>query len=190
MQRTPRRVLEKRALLGSWAAFAVSPAPYHAELKSTVKDGYYDYRGAAIVVLSLEIAAARLLSHSVDDLQHLAVHRAMLSVAIEAMAQVDDSLAELGEHFREHEQAYLALLRDHLEIPGLLRDLLELAVWEDYGLFYGLEAFLRTLTHEHAGTAKRELDEIIGELGRAELDYQLGKARALQEVLVDTASSQ
>jgi hypothetical protein len=135
MQRTPRRVLEQRALLGNWAAFAVSPAPYHAELKSAVGEGYYDYRGTAVVVLLLETTAARLLSHSVNGLQRLAVHRAMLSAAIEAMAQVDDSLAELGEHFREHERAYLALLRDHLEIPGLLRDLLELAVWEDYGLF-------------------------------------------------------
>jgi len=106
------------------------------------------------------------------------------------MAQVDDSLAELAEHFREHEHLHLALLREHCETPGLLRDLLELVVWEDYGLFCGIEAFLRTLTNVHAETAKRELDEIMGELGRAELDYQLGKARALHDVLADAAGSQ
>jgi hypothetical protein len=187
MTLTPRRVLEQRALLGNWAAFRVSPAPYHAELKSTVGEGYYGYGGAAVVVLSFEMVVARLLSHSTNDLQRLAVHRAMLSAAIGAVAQVDDSLAELGEHFREHERAYLALLGEHCETPGLLRDLLELAVWEDYGLFCEIEEFLRTLPNVHAVTAKRGLDEIMGELGRAELDYQLGKARALHDVLVDTA---
>jgi hypothetical protein len=191
MTLTPRRVLEQRALLGNWAAFPVSPAPYHAELKSTVGEGYYyGHGGAAVVVLSFEMVAARLLSHSTNDLQRLAVHRAMLSSAIGAMAQVDDSLAELGEHFREHERAYLALLGEHCAIPGLLRDLLELAVWEDYGLFCELEEFLRTLPNVHAVTAKRDLDEIMGELGRAELDYQLGKARALHDVLADTAGAQ
>jgi hypothetical protein len=191
MTLTPRRVLEQRALLGNWAAFPVSPAPYHAELKSTVGEGYfYGYGGAAIVVLSFEMVAARLLSQSINDQQRLAVHRAMLSAAIGAMAQVDDSLAELGEHVREHERAYLALLGEHCEIPGLLCDLLELAVWEDYGLFCEIEEFLRTLPNVHAVTAKQDLDEIMSELGRAELDYQLGKARALHDVLADAAGSQ
>jgi len=110
MTRTPRRVLEERALLGNWSAFLESPAPHYAALKSAVGQGYYDYRGTAIVVLSLETTAARCMAPSASDLQRLAIHRGMLSAAIEAMAQVDDSLAELAEHFREHEHAYLALL--------------------------------------------------------------------------------
>lgn len=188
MARTPRRVLEERALLGNWGAFPESPAPDYAALKSAVGEGYYDYRGTAIVVLSLETTGARCMSSSTSDLQRLAIHRAMLSAAIGAMAQVDDSLTELAEHFREHEHAYLALLRDHCEIPGLLRDLLELAVWEDYGLFCEVETFLRALPNGPARAAARELDEVIVELVRFELDYQLGKARALRSVLGDVAS--
>ncbi len=188
MTRTPRRVLEERALLGNWNAFPESPAPYYAAFKSAVGEGYYDYRGTAIVVLSLETAAARCLSFSTNDLQRLAIHRGMLSAAIEAMAQVDDSLAELAEHFREHERDYFALLRDHCEVPGLLRDLLELSVWEDYGLFCEVEKFCLELPNKLAHAATRELDDVIVELGRFELDYQLGKARALRSVLGDVAS--
>ena len=110
MARTPRRVLEERGLLGNWGAFPESPAPYYGALNFAVGQGYYDYRGTAIVVLSLETTAARCMAPSASDLQRLAIHRGMLSAAIEAMAQVDDSLAELAEHFREHEHAYLALL--------------------------------------------------------------------------------
>ena len=188
MTRTPRRVIEERALLGNWGAFPESPAPYYAALKSAVGQGYYEYRGTAIVVLSLETTAARCMSSSASDLQRLAIHRGMLSAAIGAMAQVDDSLAELAEHFREHERAYLALLRDHCEIPGLLRDLLELAVWEDYGLFCEVETFLGALPNGCARAAARALDDAIVELVRFELDYQLGKARALRSVLGDVAS--
>ena len=147
MARTPRRVLEERGLLGNWGAFPESPAPYYAALKSAVGQGYYDYRGTAIVVLSLETTAARCMAPSASDLQRLAIHRGMLSAAIEAMAQVDDSLAELAEHFREHEHAYLALLRDHCEIPGLLRDLLELAVWASSARSSHSSAHSRTGPH-------------------------------------------
>lgn len=117
MARTPRRVLEERALLGNWVHSRVACALLRCA-KATVGAGYYDYGGTAIVVLSLETMAARYVSSSTSDWQRLAIHRGMLSVAIGAMAQVDDSLTELAEHFREHEHAYLALLRDHCEFPA------------------------------------------------------------------------
>ena len=65
------------------------------------------------------------------------------------MAHVDDSDADLAEHFREQEQAYLVCVLGHVERPGILRDLLELATWEDYGLFLHIDAFLGALAvHE------------------------------------------
>lgn len=73
MAQTPRRVLEERASLGNWRAFPESPAPDYAALKSAVGQGYYDYRGTAIVVLSLETAAARCMAPSASDLQRLAI---------------------------------------------------------------------------------------------------------------------
>jgi hypothetical protein len=80
------------------------------------------------------------------------------------MERVDDSLADLAEHFREQERAYLELLRARADAPGPLRDLLELAIWEDYGLCEAVEGFLSTI---HT----------------AELDSHLRRARSLKRLL-------
>jgi hypothetical protein len=111
----------------------------------------------------------------------------MLTASIDAMGRVDDSLDELGQHFRDHEHAYLELLRGHIERPGLLRDLLELAVWEGYGLFHEIEPFLRGLPEPQADLALRELARIIAELRGAGLDYQLGQAMTLRRAVVAAA---
>jgi hypothetical protein len=187
MARTPRKLLAQRALTGNWSAFPVSPEPYFAELTSIVGDGWYDCRGAGLVVTLLETAAERLLWSAKTDDERLAIERAMLAASIDAMERVDDSLDELGQHFRDHEHAYLNLLRGVAERPGLLRDLLELSVWEDYGLFHGLEPFLRSLTEPQADLALRELANIIAELRANGLEYQLGRARRLRRAIVAAA---
>ena len=76
-----------------------------------------------------------------------------MTVVIEAMDRVDDSLAEVSTMFREIEQAYLADLAGFAGVDGLLRDLIELTIWEDYGLIEGVEPFLRSLPVEHAEPA-------------------------------------
>jgi len=189
MQCTPRKVLEERALCGNWSAFAVSPARYAGELKAAVGDGWYDYRGTGLVVLLLHTACERVLWTAKGDDDRLAIHRAMLTVAIGAMEQVDDSLDELGQHFREHEHAYLELLGPRIERPGLLRDLLELVVWEDFGLFSEVEQFLAALPEVHADLAMRELARIVAELRGATLERQLAKARSLRRVLLTAAEA-
>ena len=130
-----------------------------------------------------------MLDSARNDQERIAIHRAMLTVAIGAMEQVDDSAAELAQLFRSHERAYLGLLRAHVETLQLLRDLLELVVWEDYGLFGEIEGFLRALPEVHADTAMRDLARIIGELRAADLDDQVAKARALRQVLLTPANA-
>ena len=188
MERTPRKVLSARALMGNWPVFPVSPAPYFAELRSVVGDGRYDYRGTGLVVTLLDNTGQRLLLDAKNDDERLAIHRAMLAASIVAMEQVDDSLAELAQHFREYEAAYLALFRAYVEAPGLLRDLLELVVWEDYGLFHQVGLFLSSLPEPQADLALRELARIIAELRGAGLQYQLDSARALRRTVVDAFS--
>jgi hypothetical protein len=184
MQRTPRRLLEDRALRGNWAAFPVSPSLYAQELASVPGQGQYDYRGTGLIVFLLDHAGERMLRAANDDLERLAIHRAMLTVVIGAMEQVDDSGCEMGEHFRAHERAYLAQVRPRLGTPGLLRDLLELVVWEDYGLFAEVRAFVASLPEPEADLATRELARIIAELRTAGLDYQLERARSLRKSLL------
>jgi hypothetical protein len=186
MARTPRKVLEERALTGNWSAFPISPAPYFAEFTSAVGEGWYDYQGTGLVVTLLETAVERLLWSAQTDDERLAIERAMLAASIGAMEHVDDSLDELGQHFRDHEHAYLGLLRGVAERPGLLRDLLELSVWEGYGLFHEIEPFLRTLTEPQAD---RALANIIAELRANGLDYQLGRAHRLRRAVVAAAEA-
>ena len=189
MARTPRKVLGERALTGNWSALPVSPAPYFAELNSGVGDGWYDYRGTGLVVTLIETVVERLLWSAQNDDERLAIERAVLAASIGAMERVDDSLDELGQHFRDHEHAYLELLRGVAGRPGLLRDLLELSIWEDYGLFNEIEPFLSTLTEPQADLALRELANIIAELRVSNLDYQLGKARRLRRAAVASAEA-
>lgn len=184
MDRTPRRLLEARALSGNWSAFAVSPEPYFVELRRAIGDHRYGWRYTDLAILLLDSTAKRLSWTSKTDEHRLALHRAMLSVCVGAMEQVDDSMGAMGDHFREHERAYLDLLRAHAERPGLLRDLLELVVWEDYGLFRAVYDFLRALATRQADVALRELARIVRELRSAHLGYQLGKARALRNALL------
>ncbi len=189
MARTPRKVLEARALTGNWSAFPISPAPYFAEFTSAVGEGWYDYQGTGFVVTLLETVVERLLWSAQTDDERLAIERAMLAASIGAMERVDDSLDELGQHFRDHEHAYLELLRGVAERPGLLRDLLELSIWEGYGLFHEIEPFLCTLTEPQADLALRALANIIAELRANGLEYQLRKAVRLRRAVVAAAAA-
>jgi len=188
MTRTPRNVLEARAREGNWAAFPLSPAPYFARLRATYRDLYADHRGVGLVVLLLRLEGEKLLAAAASDLERLAVRRAIVGAAIEAMAHVDDSGNELGRHFRDEEHAYLDLVQNDLERPGILRDLLELATWEDYGLFHHLDSFLTRLPESAADLAVRELARIIAELRVANLEYQRDKARRLRSSVLQSAA--
>lgn len=189
MMCTPRNVLAARAREGNWAAFPVSPAPYFARLHAIYRDGYFDYRGVNSVVLLLQIEGERMLTDAESHDVRLAVRRAIVGAAIDAMKHVDDSGNDLGEHFRDEELAYLELVRPYIELPGVLRDLLELAVWEDYGLFHHLEAFLGGLSEPAADLAIRELARILSELRCADLDYQRGKAHRLRGFVLESVKA-
>ena len=189
MLRTPRNLLGARARRGHWPAFPVSPSPWFARLEALYRGGYCDYRAVRILVLRLALDGDRMLAAASDDDERLAIRRAILGACIEAMDHVDDSGAELAGHFREQEQAYLTQVLDHLERPGILRDLLELATWEDYGLFRHIEPFLKTLPEPAADLATRELAQIIAELRNAELEYQLETARRLREHVLQSATA-
>lgn len=189
MQLTPRKVLVARAREGNWAAFPLSPRPYFARLDAIYRGGYFDYRGVGVVVRLLELEGDTLLRMAASDDERLAIRRAILGACVEAMAHVDDSGCDLGEHFRQREEQYLCCVQPYVDRSGILRDLLELAIWEDYGLFHHIDGFLRQLRESVADLAVRELAQSIRELREAGLEYQLGKARGLRKRVLDSASA-
>lgn len=184
MTRTPRAVLETRACEGNWAAFPASPAPHFTRLRPIYQHVDVDWRGIGSVVLLLRIEGDRMIAASTNGDEVLAVRRAIIGAAIEAMANVDDSSGELAQHFRDEEQVYLEHLDDYLDRPGILRDLLELVTWEDYGLFHHVDVFLKRLPECAADLAVRELARIITELRAAGLDYQRSKAQRLLQLVL------
>lgn len=189
MMRTPRRALEARALRGHWPRFPISPAKYEPDLQSIVgQDGsYYDYRWAGALATMLESKIEMLAMVAPSNEHRLAVYRAAMTVIIETMDRVDDSGAEVSEVFRATESAYLALARDAVSIDAVRRDLLELAICEDYGLIEGVDGFVSVLPEEHADAALRDLAAIITELRRERLDSQLAKAIALRRRVIASA---
>jgi hypothetical protein len=187
MRRTPRAVLEERAMRGNWGVFAVSPRPYAEKLEATVGQDCQDWRGTAVVVTLLDVTARELLVGARTFAERLAIHRAVLAIAIEAMERIDDSLSEMAELFREYQAAYLTLILSDADHPGLLRDLVELVVWEDYGLFAGIPGFFRRLAEPTADSVMRELGRTVCELRAAGLRYQLVKAQRLRRELIAAA---
>lgn len=185
MRNTPRRRLEARALRGHWPRFPVSPARFEPEIRRVI-DGHGDYDGRATGLLArlVEIQVDLVGVTATSDLERLALHRAAMTVIIEVMDQVDDSLADMSEVFAASERAYLDLARGHAGLDGILRDLIELAVWEDYGLLRGVGGFFGTLPEEHANLAVRELAAILPELRRERLEYQLARAVMLRRAVL------
>ena len=184
MMDTPRRLLAQRALRGGWAAFPVSPAQFEGPLQShTGASGYIDYRLVGLVARGLEFEVELQALPLRSAAERLALYRAALTAVIEVMDHADDSLAELADAFREFERRYLELLSELLDLDGVLEDLLELCVWEDYGLFNSVESFLGALSGEHAQRAQRALAGLIQELQAEGLDYQVRKALELRAAL-------
>jgi hypothetical protein len=117
------------------------------------------------------------------DAERTAIHRAVLTVVIDAIHRADDSHGDLGELFREHERSYLDLIRELAGDRSVVRDLLELVIAEDYGLFLGIEGS-RGVAGAPADVAVRVLAPIIAELRRERLTYPLGKALRLRRALL------
>lgn len=189
MRRTPRTLLEQRARSGNWHVFPISPAAYVSDLASAFGDYWHDCRTSQSAITLFELVSERLLQRANTDDEQLAIRRAALAAVIDAMARVDDSFGELGQQFRNHERAYLELLRCRVERTGLLRDLLELAVWEGYGLFHEVDPFLRALPEPDADSALLDLASMIAELRAAGLGSQLDKAQELRRAVLAAAEA-
>jgi len=189
MMETPRRRLERRALRGYWSEFPVSPGDFEGDLQRHVgPGGYIDYRMVGVVARMLASEVSVLAAMSAEP-GRLALFRAAMTVVIEAMDHADDSLAELADAFATFEDAYLQLARRFLAHEVVLRDLLELTIWEDYGLVRDVEGFLRGLPEHHGDFAIRHLARIIAELRAADLGSQLTKAVELRAVVLASADA-
>lgn len=187
MRNPPRRVLELRALRGHWPSFPVDPGQYEPLFEEVVRHAKFGrWSDASFIATTFEETVERENARRSCPHRQLALHRCALTLIVECMEHVDDSGGDMGVAYRAIERGYLGLVRDAL-LEILLRDLLELAVWEAYGLTEAAEPFLSTLSEDHADVAMCELARIIAELRTHELEYALATARRLRALVLSSS---
>lgn len=105
---------------------------------------------------------------------------------LEKMEMVDDSFGEIGDLYGEVFKKYFLLDRTKLEMSSedFFSDLVELILWEDYGLTdYYQPDFFKSLTSTEIPLVHAILLQQKDELGTLELDYQEKEAVSMLKKL-------
>jgi hypothetical protein len=175
MVETPRWRLKTRALRGHWSAFPVSPAEFAPIFERELRGiDVYDWRTTPRV----EERIARLWDALTRDVRFapargLALHRALMTVLVEAMALLDDSGGDIARLFAEVFVAYVGVPWDAIEIApeAYVRDGVEFGTWEDYGLIDDTGPFFGGIPPEHGPLIESVLAETLSELRQHEFGY-------------------
>ena len=176
---TPRRRLRTRAFRGYWPEFPVSPATFQRELLSYVEEErYHGWDQTMRLSRDLDRVLDRMDRALVGEAERLGFFRCVLTVMVEAMERVDDSHAAMAETFADAWKGYLAVPweRTTIEPTVYFRDMIELTIWEDYGLIENLGAVFKALAADDAVVVEDAFEEIIPELHAGGFDYQEDKA--------------
>lgn len=176
---TPRRRLRTRAFRGHWSEFPISPATFERELASLVaEEPYHRWRETLHLSRALDRLAERRARTIAGDAERLAFFRALVATIIRAMDRVDDSHGTMGETFRDAWNAYLAVPweRTGIEPTVYFRDLVELTVWEDYGLIEDLRRVFAPLAPDDSAVVEDVFERVILELRAGGFDYEEEKA--------------
>jgi hypothetical protein len=185
MRTLPAERFRSIALRGLWAPFPVSPQPYHDQLRAKFKWGRCygeDDSWELARKLDAAVAAACKLEDEGDFAEAFAALRATLTVAIELIAIADDSFGRIGQSFKDAFKLYLAFPRQKVGVPpqGFVADLLELLVFEDYGLTEGCtDGFFASLPSEEGEFCLAYLRGRIPAWLAWDLDYQAEAALTL-----------
>jgi hypothetical protein len=184
-----RRTLKERgrhhALRGSWPRFPVSPRHFAEEIWSHFQTrGFYTEGQSFEVARKLDrfLAQADKLTKGGRYAEAQALLRAWLTVVIELMQIADDSFGRIGMSFHDGFAAYLHLTpeRTGMEEAVFLEDLLELLIWEDYGLTDDqTEGYFDQLTRSQGDLCLQYLRRRVGELRADYLPYQSEEALTL-----------
>ncbi len=172
---TPKKLRNDQAMRGHWFLFPVDPIKYANGFEKLYKtSGFYSRSQASVLQNKLErFLAKNEAKASIPEL--CALYRACLTVVIEKMEMVDDSDGDIGYLYGEVFLKYFSLDRAKLEMTSddFFSDLVELILWEDYGLTdYYQPDFFKSLTSTEIQLVKSILEQQKDELSELELDYQ------------------
>jgi hypothetical protein len=182
MRILPAERFREIALRGLWAPFPVSPQPCYDQLRAKFNwNRCYGEDDSWALAKKLDAAttAACILKDKGKFAEALAALRATLTVSIDLIEIADDSFGCIGQSFQDAFGRYLAFPRQKAGIPpqGFLTDLLELLVFEDYGLTYGCtDGFFASLPSDEGDFCLAYLRGRIAVWLAWDLDYQVEEA--------------
>jgi hypothetical protein len=185
MRRTLKERGEHHALRGSWPRFPVSPEPHAEEIWSLFQTrGFYSEGQSFGVARKLDrfLARSEKLTRAGRLAEAQALFRAWLTVLIELLHIADDSFGCIGMSFHEGFAAYLRLTPEQtgMDEAAYLEDLLELLIWENYGLTYDqTEGYFGRLTRSQGDLCLQYLRRRVEELRADYLPYQSEEALTL-----------
>lgn len=176
----------ERARSRHWPAFPVSPERYYDSFLRVVGKGASDYQMCGLLVRMLHLEADLHLFAARSDDERIAIHRAALGVAVDAIEGMREAWS-LQMFSMEHERLYHELLDDHPELMSrLLPDLVELAATDRCGVLRGVEPYLATLSEPHADIALRHLAALLRESRVAGLTVRMEVARYLRGAVLSS----
>ena len=168
MIETPRHQLEARALRGYWDQFPVSPRQFEAGFTREIdKEGYYKLRKTWWLSERLQ----HMWTDAVGTVEGkpastLALHRCVMTVLVETMTITDPSDGDIGILFKEVFAAYIGVGHQQGGIAPdtYVRDAIEFAAWEDYGLLDSLEGLFQKVGRDHGDMISQVFTETAAEL--------------------------
>lgn len=179
MLETPTKLRYQRALRGHWAKFPISPRDSASALERLFKADFYT-EGQSWNLEEKLSAFVKKHEARASGAKLFALYRAFLAVVLERMDQIDDSFGVIGDLYKEVFDKYVQLDRAGLEMsPGdFFQDLMELIIWEDYGLICGIEepTFFADLTSEEVHVALAIVRRERQELAALHIDYKAENA--------------
>lgn len=183
MNNTLRKELKFRAMRGYWKYFPESTNSYAQLLESRFKtSGYYNKSQSSSLSDKLSLFINNSLKRA--SLENKAsLYRALLSVLLEKMDMIDDSLGYIGDLYSDIFKEYISVSVNSINVKNdiYFRDLIELIVWEDYGLTdSSTPVFFEKLSNVEAQLVEGIIQDLYGELSMyCELEYQAEKSLTL-----------
>lgn len=174
MKHTPRIEREARAMRAYWVYFPVMPDQYEKRVQRLFKKSLYRKGQTFALEEKLEKFVDKSMKKASLE-QSVALYRALMTVVLERMEQIDDSYGSIGGFYGEILNKYIALPRERLDMPPeyFWQDLLEFVMWEDYGLTDEHKpALFKSLSASEVPLVEAILREQADELFALKITYQ------------------
>jgi hypothetical protein len=180
MINTPRKIRGDQAMRGHWPLFPVNPEKYADLLENLYKTSGMYTRSQSFTLQNKLKSFLDKYTSKLEEAELFSLYRAFLTVVLEKIEMVDDSHGVVGDLYGDVFSEYYLLDRSKLDMGSadFLLDIIELIIWEDYGLTDSHQAgFFKKLTDSEIALVTDILLKEKEELDNLELTHQARNAQ-------------